>query len=258
MAKRVAIVTGAAHPKGIGRAIVRRLAADGYTVIAADLEGADGLESIDKEPGDVRPAGCDVTSRDQIDATVDRAVTRLGGVDVLVNNAGVGTGDPDFMAITDNDWNLSLAVNLKGAADFMQAVVPALRARGGGVIVNVASLAGLGAMASIPANYTASKFAVVGLTKQVALQLAPEQIRCNAVCPGSVVTQMHEVTLTNLMTEHAISREEAQALEAAAVPVGYSAAPEEVASVVSFLCSDAARYLTGVALPVAGGMAPGL
>ena len=258
MSERVAIVTGAAHPKGIGRAIVRQMALDGYRVLATDLEGAEGFDSLTEETGEISAMPCDVTAREQIKSTIDHATETLGGVDVLVNNAGVAAGDPDFLALTDKDWSLSLAVNLKGTADFMQAVIPAFRERGSGSIVNIASLAGLGAMQGIPANYTATKFAVVGLTKQVALQFAPENIRCNAVCPGSVATQMHEVTIANLMAEHDITAEEAQALEDAIVPLGYSAAPQQIATVVSFLCSDAARYLTGVALPAAGGMAPGL
>ena len=122
----------------------------------------------------------------------------------------------------------------------------------------IASLAGLGAIADIPACYTASKFAAVGLTKALSLQFAEHGIRVNAICPGSVVTQMHEVTLQNLADEHGISPEEAQAMEESNIPLGRSASPEEIAASAVFLASDQAKYLTGVALPVAGGMMPGL
>ena len=138
-----------------------------------------------------------------------------------------------------------------------QAVIPHLRDRGGSII-NIASLAGLGALDSIPACYTASKFATIGLTKQLALQFAADKIRCNAICPGSVVTQMHDNSLRLLAEEHGISLDEAQQLEDSNIPLGYSAQPAEIARAAVFLASDDASYMTGVALPVAGGMAPGI
>jgi NAD(P)-dependent dehydrogenase (short-subunit alcohol dehydrogenase family) len=128
----------------------------------------------------------------------------------------------------------------------------------GGSIINVASLAGIGAMNSIPACYTASKFATVGLTKQIAAQFAKDQIRCNALCPGSVVTQMHASVLATLAEEHNISLEEAQALENSVIPLGRSAQPKEVADAAVYLASDLSAYVTGTTLPVAGGMSPGL
>ena len=128
----------------------------------------------------------------------------------------------------------------------------------GGSIINVASLAGTGAMDAIPACYTASKFAAVGLTKQLAAQYAKNGIRVNALCPGSVVTRMHEQSMALLARQHGISPEEAQALEDARIPLGRSAQPEEIGNTAVFLASDLASYVTGVAFPVAGGMAPGL
>ena len=253
--QRTAIVTGAAHPQGIGRAIVRRLLEDGFRVYALDLESAEGFSDIESESADVRAHACDVTSRDQVAAVL----SELGndGLDLLVNNAGVAAGDPDFESLAERDWQLALDVNVTGTMHCMQAAIPLLKKRRG-VIVNVASLAGMGAIEGIPANYTASKFAVIGLTKQVALQLAADGVRCNAVCPGSIVTQMHDQNLENLMTELGITREEAEAMEVSAIPLGYSAQPAEVANSVAYLASPAASYITGVAIPVAGGMAPGL
>ena len=113
-------------------------------------------------------------------------------------------------------------------------------------------------MPSIPACYTASKFAAVGLTKQLAAQYAPHSIRVNALCPGSVVTQMHQQSLALLAEAHGISIEEAQDLEESHIPLGRSAQPREVGQAAVFLASDMGSYVTGVALPVAGGMAPGL
>jgi NAD(P)-dependent dehydrogenase (short-subunit alcohol dehydrogenase family) len=250
LADRVALVTGAAHPEGIGRAICAALAEAGATVVGVDLAGAEGLAEIGG-------LACDVTDMDQVNTLVDKVLTNHGAIDVLVNNAGVGVGSADFLQITDEDWDLSLAVNLKGVANLCRAVIPNMLGRGGSII-NVASLAGTGAMQSIPACYTASKFAAVGLTKQLAAQYAPHSIRVNALCPGSVVTQMHQQSLALLAETNGISIEEAQALEDSHIPLGRSAQPREVGQAAVFLASDMGSYVTGVALPVAGGMAPGL
>ena len=113
-------------------------------------------------------------------------------------------------------------------------------------------------MDAIPACYTASKFAAVGLTKALALQYAADGVRVNALCPGSVITQMHSAVLDNIVLEHGVTREEAAALEAAQIPLGRSADPREIAGAAVFLASDQSSYLTGAAIPVAGGMASGL
>lgn len=247
---KVAIVTGAAHPKGIGRAIAVAFTQQGATVVTTDVEGAAGLE-------DSGGMACDVTNRDQVAALVQHVIKRHGKLDIVVNNAGVGLGDPDFLALTDRDWELSLAVNVRGVANVCQAVIPHMQTHGGSII-NVASLAGTGAMPGIPACYTASKFAAIGLTKQIAAQFAADKIRCNALCPGSVVTQMHANVLAALAEEHGISLEEAQAMEDSAIPLGRSAQPGEVADAAVYLASDLSAYVTGTTLPVAGGMSPGL
>ena len=250
LAGKIALVTGAAHPKGIGRAIVDALSENGATVIGTDLAGATGLE-------DIEGVSCDVTDIAQCEAVLNRVIQQYGRIDILVNNAGVGVGSADFMEITDTDWELSLAVNLRGVANFCRAVIPAMLGKGGSII-NVASLAGTGAMDSIPACYTASKFAAIGLTKQLAAQYASDDIRINALCPGSVVTQMHEQSMALLAEAHGVTLEEAQAMEDANIPLGRSAQPNEIGKTAVFLASDLASYVTGVALPVAGGMAPGL
>lgn len=250
LAKKIAVVTGAAHPRGIGRAIVNALAANGATVIGTDLAGATGLDNIEG-------LACDVTDASQCEAVLDDVIQRHGRIDILVNNAGVGAGSADFMELTDQDWELSLSVNLLGLVNFCRAAIPRM-ADEGGSIINIASLAGIGAMDSIPACYTASKFAAVGLTKQLAAQYSASGIRVNALCPGSVVTQMHQQSMALLAETHGISLEEAQALEDANIPLGRSAQPEEIGKTAVFLASDLSSYVTGVALPVAGGMAPGL
>lgn len=247
---KVAVVTGAGHPKGIGRAIANAFQREGAIVVITDLAGAEGLE-------DAGGIALDVTDPVQVDAAVKRIIDEHMKLDIVVNNAGVGMGSPDFLQLTDKDWELSLNVNVRGVANVCQAAIPHMQHRGGSII-NVASLAGIGAMNSIPACYTASKFATVGLTKQIAAQFAKDQIRCNALCPGSVVTQMHASVLATLAEEHNISLEEAQALENSVIPLGRSARPGEVADAAVYLASDLSVYVTGTTMPVAGGMSPGL
>lgn len=247
---KVALITGAGHHRGIGRAIFNALAAEGATVVGCDLKDATGLNEIEG-------LACDVTNKVMVQAMVDTIIAKYGQLDIVVNNAGVGRGSADFMAITDEDWDISLAVNLRGMVNVCKAVIPHMQARGGSII-NVASLAGTGALPTIPACYTASKFAAVGLTKQLALQYAANNIRVNAVCPGSVITQMHETTMTLLAEAEGISLAEAQTLEEQNIPLGRSAQPAEIGQAAVYLASDLSQYVTGTTLPVAGGMAPGL
>ena len=241
--EKIAIVTGAGHARGIGAAIVNRLREKNVTVVSTDLNGAD--------------MDVDVTAGDQIDECVEKVFSQHGRVDILVNNAGVGVGSANFLDQKAEDLDLTFAVNVKGMIRFSQSVIPHMQALGAGVIVNVASLCGLRAIPAIPPAYTASKFAVVGLTKAMALEFGADSIRVNAVCPGSVDTQMRANVMELLAKEEGISIEEAEAAENATISLGRPASPAAVAAVVAFLCSDEAKYLTGVAIPVDGGMTGG-
>ena len=243
MTKKVAIVTGAAHPRGIGAAIVNQLREKGVTVVSTDLSWAD--------------MDVDVTAGNQIDECVEKVIDQHGRMDILVNNAGVGVGSAAFLEQKAEDLDLTFAVNVKGMIRFSQSVIPHMQNAGGGVIVNVASLCGLRALPAIPPSYTASKFAVVGLTKAMALEFGPDKIRVNAVCPGSVDTQMRANAMELLAKEEGISPEEAEAAENAMISLGRPSSPNEVAAVVAFLCSDESKYLTGAAIPVDGGMTGG-
>lgn len=244
MQGKVAIVTGAGHPQGIGAAIARCLTEAGVTVVTTDIEGGD--ERVD------------VTDRAQIDACVAKIIDQHGRIDILVNNAGVGVGSGEFLELTPDDFDLSFNVNVKGMMSFCQAVIPYMKSSGGGSIVNVASLCGLKAISSIPASYTASKFAAVGLTKAIALEFGRDNIRCNAVCPGSVDTQMRSAALQLLAEQEGISLEDAESAENAMITLGRAADPDDVGQLVAYLCSPSAAYLTGVAIPVDGGMKVGL
>ena len=244
MAEKIAIVTGAAHPRGIGAAIAQRLSAAGIKVISTDISGAD--------------MDVDVTDADQIDRCVNSIIADFGRIDILVNNAGVGVGSAKFLEQTEEAMDLSFAVNVKGMVKFSQSVIPHMQSAGGGIVVNIASLCGIRAIPAIPPAYTASKFAAVGLTKAMAMEFGADNIRINAVCPGSVDTQMRAKAIDLLAKKEGISVEAAEAAENAAVSLGRPSSPAEVAAVVAFLCSDEAQYVTGAVIPVDGGMMGGL
>lgn len=242
-AQKVAIVTGAGHATGIGAASAEALRNQGYTVITFDLQGAD--------------RSVDVTDPQQVADAIQAVAADFGQLDALVNNAGVGVGSAHFLEQTSDDLDLTLAVNVKGLVHCCQAAIPHMLQTGGGAIVNVASLCGLRALPAIPHAYTASKFAVVGLTKSMALEFGPSHIRVNAVCPGSVDTQMRAKAIALLAEQEGISPEDAEALENTTISLGRAATPSEVATLVAFLCSAEAAQITGAAIPVDGGMTGG-
>jgi 3-oxoacyl-[acyl-carrier protein] reductase len=209
-------------------------------VITTDIQGGD--EHVD------------VTDPDQIGDCVAKILKQHGKIDILVNNAGVGVGSASFLEQTAGDFDLSFNVNVRGTMLFSQAVIPHMREAGGGAIVNVASLCGLKAIPAMPPVYTSSKFAAIGMTKAIAQEFGPANIRCNAVCPGSVDTQMRANAIALLAKEEGISVAEAEQAENASISLGRPAQPEEIATLVAYLCSPAAAYLTGAAIPVDGGM----
>ena len=239
---RVAVVTGAAG--GIGAAITRRLAADGARVLAVDLK-----EPADLPDGAV-PHAADVSAAADVRAFVERAVTELGGLHILCNNAGIEGAVTSLAEYPDDAFDEVLAVNVRGPFLGMKHAIPHMTAAGGGAIVNTASVAGLRGSARIHA-YTASKHALVGLTRSAAAELAPLNIRVNAVCPSPIETRMMR------SLEEGIDPANPRVVHdfiAASIPMGHYGEPEDVADVVAFLVSDAARFVTGVALPVDGGM----
>lgn len=260
---KVGLVTGAGHPKGIGWATALALASAGADVAVTDITSNEaGLQSLADE---IRAMGrrsiakiLDVTDASQAKNVMDEVATELGQLDILVNNAGIGIGSPEFLENDDSVWNATFAVNLHGPINCCRAALPHMCALGSGSIVNVASLAGLRQLPSMPPPYTASKFAVIGLTKAIAHEFGAKGIRCNAVCPGSVATQMQDKAMEMMGANDDASRAAAEAEESAMIALGRAAAPSEVAAAVVYLSSPAAAYLTGVALPVDGGWSVGL
>ncbi len=243
---RTAVVTGAAN--GIGAATTRRLHEEGAKVALLDVDETNGkalAEEIGASSALFVP--CDVTSEEQVAAAVAAAAARFGTVDVLVNNAGVNAYF-DAERMTLQDWERFFALDLRASWLCSKHALPHLRRRPGGVIVNIASIhARLTTQGMFP--YAAAKSGVVGLTRSLALDYAPEGIRVVAVCPGW--------TRTRLVSEALDGRPDPQAAWAqalAAHPLGRIAEPEEIAAVVAFAASEDASFVTGVALEADGGL----
>ena len=258
---KTAIVTGAGNHSGIGAATAKELARNGANVVITDLtSNKDGLDSVASEIGkESAMALCaDVTNKDEIEACIESTLNKFGSIDILVNNAGVAVGSPGFLDQNENDLDITFGVNLFGLIKFSQAVIPAMMKQKDGVIVNIASLAGLKNIPPVPPSYTASKFAVIGITKAIAQEFGPYNINCNAVCPGTVDTDMRSIALENISKENGITIEEADLEEISMVSLGRAGKPEEIASLVTYLASPQSRYITGAAIPIDGGITFGL
>ncbi|MFC4359920.1 SDR family NAD(P)-dependent oxidoreductase [Halobium salinum] len=241
----VALVTGAGS--GIGREIARRFASEGAKVCCVDVDETGGAETVDRIEevgGEAVFVAADVSDEDAVADAVAAAVDAFGGLDFVVNNAGVeGTNAPTGEQ-TAADWARVLGVNLSGVFYGTKHALPHLLERGGAV-VNVASVAGLVGFEGI-APYVASKHGVVGLTRTTALEYATEGVRVNAVCPGVVDTPMVE--------RYGGGDEAAAEAMTQLEPVGRMADPAEIAASVVWLCSDDASFVTGAAIPVDGGL----
>jgi 3-oxoacyl-[acyl-carrier protein] reductase len=237
---KVAIVTGGS--RGIGLAVSQALAEGGarVAVVARDGERA-GAAASGLPGGGHRGYACDVADPAQVTATLLSVEAELGPVGILVNNAGI-TRDNILLRMKDEEFDEVIATNLKGAFTFTRAVSRGMMKRRDGVILNISSVVGLIGNAG-QANYAASKAGLLGLTKAVAKELASRGIRCNAIAPGFIRTDMTG-DLTEAQTENLKSL----------IPLGALGEPEDVAGVARFLVGPGARYITGQVLAVDGGM----
>lgn len=269
---QVALVTGASAPNGIGRAIALRLAEDGAAIVATDLGGItevdgdpiDRSELLQNLAGEITAAGgsalaltLDVTDARSIGDAIAQTEAAFARIDILVNNAGSLAGADNFLSTTSAQWRTSFEVNLLGPMMMAQAVIPKMQARGSGRIINIGSTGSLGAEAGFGA-YTAMKHGLIGLTKTLAAEFGPDGILCNAVCPGYIATDMHMAANERLAREEGTSVEAVKTGRYASVALRDAGLPADVANAVAYLAGPQANYVTGISLPVAGGVPFGI
>jgi 3-hydroxybutyrate dehydrogenase len=252
---KVALVTGSTS--GIGLGIARALAATGADIMLNGFGDPGQIEVLRSEIAAVHGvkvgySGADISKPDQIAAMVAEAGKTLGAVDILVNNAGVQF-TADVQDFPDERWDQIIAINLSGVFHGMKAVIPGMKAKGWGRIINVASAHGLVASAQKVA-YVAAKHGVVGMTKVAAIELANAGVTVNAICPGWVLTPLVEKQLHDRAARDGTSVEqETRALVAEKQPMVKFTTPEQVGGLAVFLCSDAAATITGTPLSIDGG-----
>lgn len=242
-----AVITGAG--RGIGNAIARRFATEGARVTIADINpetARGGAQEIVAQGGLARAVQVDVSDSKSVGVLVETARRELGEIDILVNNAGILQLAPTpldaILAVTEAEWDLMLAINLKGMFLVSQAVLPSMLARRRGVILNIASVAARTGGSRGWASYPASKAGVIGLTIDMAKKLAPRGIRVNAIAPGTIETEL----VQNYSPAERLAF-------AHSSPMGRSGTPDEIAQAALFLCSEESSYVTGQVLNVDGG-----
>ncbi len=243
---KIALITGAGA--GYGAGIARRFADEGARVVCADLDGqaaATVAASLPGKAGSALAVQCDVADGASVAALVVKVVAELGGFDILVNNAAITQKPARIARTAEADIDRLLAVNVKSLYHMAVHALPVLRSRGGGVVINIASVAALRPRPGMT-WYNATKAAVVNLTQSMAAELAPDRIRVNAIAPVAGRTAMFDVMFGDGV-------DAASQRLAESIPLGRLATPEDIASAAVYLASDEAAFITGVILPVDGG-----
>jgi NAD(P)-dependent dehydrogenase (short-subunit alcohol dehydrogenase family) len=251
---KVAVITGGVS--GIGLGTVELFAAEGARVVAADIQDEKGRMLEQRFGGAVRYAHCDVTVEAEIAAAVGLAASEFGGLDILFNNAGISDSMRTVAEIEAERWSWIFDVLVRGPALGIKHAAPLMLARGGGSIVNTASIAGLQAGWG-PMAYSSAKAAVIQLSRAAAAQLSPGRIRVNAICPGLIATSIFGASM-------GLPREVADQMAAriaetggVAQPIPRAGVPEDIAQAALYLASDAASFVTGTHLVVDGGITVG-
>ncbi|MFD2473593.1 SDR family NAD(P)-dependent oxidoreductase [Amycolatopsis silviterrae] len=242
---KAAIVTGAG--RGIGEAIARSLASNGAKVLVADVSG-DEKAVAESIGGDARAHSVDISSPESVEAMVAAAVEHYGTVDILVNNAGIDGGYAAAADCSIENFDKTVAINLRGTFLGLHYTLPVMLKKGSGAVVNVSSLAGVMPFPGMMA-YSTTKSGILGMTRCAAADHSRQGVRVNAVLPGVIETPMYTNLQEALPDVHA-----ALAFQATLTPLGRSGTGEEVANVVTFLASDASSYLTGQSVKIDGGI----
>ncbi len=245
-AGRVAVVTGAA--RGIGAATARRLAGEGAAVAVLDLDEAEASKTADNLGGSAAAVGigCDVTDAASVQSAVERVSTELGGLDIVVNNAGI-TRDNLLFKMSELDWDSVMGVHLRGAFLMSKAVQKHMVAAKWGRIVNLSSTSALGNRGQ--ANYATAKAGLQGFTKTLAIELGRFGVTANCIAPGFIVSEMTKATAERIGEDW----ETYVSSRAAQIPVARAGVPEDIAHTVSFLVSEGAGFVSGQVIYVAGG-----
>jgi NAD(P)-dependent dehydrogenase (short-subunit alcohol dehydrogenase family) len=246
---RVAIITGGA--RGIGRGIVLKFAEEGCSPVIADVmvtEGRKTLHEISEKGREGLFIQCDISDRRQVQSMVGEVIEKFGKVDILVNNAGIGPLPKSISEVSEEDWETVLAINLKGVFLCCKAVVPHMKKKGYGKIINVSSMAAIAPPAP-NIHYSAAKAGVLGLTRDLALELAPFNICVNAILPGAIHTPM----LEQLIPLDADKEDFLAEVAKKATPMQRIGTPEDIAGVALFLASDLSGFVTGDRILVGGG-----
>ena len=241
---KVAIVTGAAG--GFGEGIARLFAREGARVLIVDLDGAKAQRVASELGAEARAHQCDVSKGADVRAAVAACVSAFGAPDIVVNNAGTTHRNQPMLDVDEATFDRVFAVNVKSIYHMTLAIVPLMRARGGGVIINIGSTAGIRPRPGLT-WYNASKGAVNLMSKSMAAELGPDRIRVNAICPVMGVTGLLEQFLG------AADTPENRARVVAGIPLGRLSTADDIAAAALYLASDAAQFITGVELPVDGG-----
>ncbi len=271
LSNKVAVVTGGAS--GIGLAVVERFVAEGASVVFCDLTPDSARAANEKVGGQLHHARrtlggendgaaiaarlgaktcfvpADVTDAEQMARVFETAVARFGGLDVLVNNAGIGTTEGNLSSVPDHVFERTMNVNLKGAWHGMRQAIPLLARRGGGSIVNLSSILALRAWPN-QTTYAATKGALISMSRAAALEVAPSRVRINCVCPGVMLTPIYYDSPAGIP----VDRDKLAAHFATCQPIPRAGTAEDVANAILFLASDESSFVTGQALVVDGGL----